>query len=587
MVALTLLLVVLRCLSRMMVRVVEAPSFSRTKPLRCVAYIRFSTFEQKFGYSYDAQLRGIKEDVERRGWVLVAVYADAGRSGRTIKQRPEFRRMIADAALGEFDVVVVHKLDRFSRNLKDAVTMLDVLENTHHVQVRSVLEDIDPTSPFAPVIRAVLLALAETFSRNLSIEVKKAHREMYEEGRHIGSIPFGYVRENVGSRKTAMVPGPRAEYVREIFALYASGDHSMAGIAALMNDKRRASAGSDGSEVCFKRTTVRYILTNPIYVGTLRYQDDTKRIPALAIVDEETFAEVQRRLKSDGRRPVRIPRAHPGFLLTGLLTCARCKGKLDGQHADKQRRYYRDRTRAMNHACDQPMIKADVLDTIIVKKLNRLASAFPADATERIRTALDSDDAKQEARATRTRLQEELCRLDVIYQKGRLSLDDYEQQEFDLKQRIFRCEQVIDLALERSLQAVLAAIQSFPKILPYDDADAMRRLNNDLRRVFTTLDINGDEPPCPVWSQQTGLLFDLLGVDPGALNEASDPVMVPTMDIEGAIGAYVQLPLLGMSTPSSASTTPRLVRRRAARTTRPDQATQPMMDQSWLFDEGA
>src|SRR5690242_11645555 len=89
---------------------------------RAAVYHRVSSEEQVDGYSLDAQARATRAFCDGQGWEIVQTYADEGRSARTddLAKRPAFTQMLDDAEVGRFDVVVVHKLDRFSRNRKIA-----------------------------------------------------------------------------------------------------------------------------------------------------------------------------------------------------------------------------------------------------------------------------------------------------------------------------------------------------------------------------------------------------------------------------------------------------------------------------------
>lgn len=89
---------------------------------RAVAYARFSS-EMQREESIDAQLRAIREYSERNNITLVGTYIDRAKSA-TSDQRPEFQRMISDAATGQFDAVIVHKLDRFARNRYDSANYM-------------------------------------------------------------------------------------------------------------------------------------------------------------------------------------------------------------------------------------------------------------------------------------------------------------------------------------------------------------------------------------------------------------------------------------------------------------------------------
>ena len=97
--------------------------------MRAALYARVSSEEQLEGYSIDAQRRAFHGFLEGRGWTHAGEYIDEGKSARTddINKRPDFKRMMGDALSGKFDVLVVHKLDRFSRNLRITLEYFDKL----------------------------------------------------------------------------------------------------------------------------------------------------------------------------------------------------------------------------------------------------------------------------------------------------------------------------------------------------------------------------------------------------------------------------------------------------------------------------
>ena len=97
--------------------------------MRAAAYIRVSDLSQVEGYSLDAQERAFREHCEKRDWTRVDIYREEGRSAHvdTIEGRPVFCRLLEDASNGLFDVVVVHTLDRWSRNQKVMLEAIDIL----------------------------------------------------------------------------------------------------------------------------------------------------------------------------------------------------------------------------------------------------------------------------------------------------------------------------------------------------------------------------------------------------------------------------------------------------------------------------
>ena len=99
--------------------------------MRAAIYARVSSEEQVDGYSLDAQLRACRLYAEELEWTVTNEFVEEGRSGRTddINKRPQFKQMMDDAELGAFEVIVVHKLDRFSRNRRIAFEYFDKLSN--------------------------------------------------------------------------------------------------------------------------------------------------------------------------------------------------------------------------------------------------------------------------------------------------------------------------------------------------------------------------------------------------------------------------------------------------------------------------
>ena len=89
--------------------------------MRAVAYDRVSSADQVDGHSLDAQARLFYELCKSRGWEPVGVYREEGRSAHvdSINKRPVFRQLLEDADEGKFDVIVVHTLERWSRNLRE------------------------------------------------------------------------------------------------------------------------------------------------------------------------------------------------------------------------------------------------------------------------------------------------------------------------------------------------------------------------------------------------------------------------------------------------------------------------------------
>lgn len=149
--------------------------------MRAAIYTRVSTDEQVEGYSIDAQLRACRDFVHGKDWAIVEEYIDEGKSART----------------KQFDVLIVHKLDRFSRNVIVTLKSFEELWN-NGITFISITEQMDFTTPIGKVFLATVGAFAQFYSDNLSQETKKGWAERRAQGLYCGTIPFGVTKGEDG-----------------------------------------------------------------------------------------------------------------------------------------------------------------------------------------------------------------------------------------------------------------------------------------------------------------------------------------------------------------------------------------------------
>ncbi|GHV31837.1 hypothetical protein FACS1894167_14530 [Synergistales bacterium] len=115
-----------------------------------VIYARYSSSNQR-EESIEAQVRACQDYAQRSGLKIIDIYADSAKTG-TNAEREQFQRMIDDSSKGKFRYVIIHKLDRFSRDRYDSVTYKRKLK-INGVILRSVLENLDG-SPESQTIQA-------------------------------------------------------------------------------------------------------------------------------------------------------------------------------------------------------------------------------------------------------------------------------------------------------------------------------------------------------------------------------------------------------------------------------------------------
>ena len=160
--------------------------------MKAALYARVSTEEQVEGYSLDAQKRAFHGLVEGKGWTVYREYIEEGRSAHTdnLGKRPVFKEAIDDALAGKYDVLVVHKIDRFARKLRVTLEYFEKLGKAG-VGFVSIQNDMDYSTPTGKFMLVMQGGLAELYSDNLSEEVKKGLAERKAKGIHCGPLPFG------------------------------------------------------------------------------------------------------------------------------------------------------------------------------------------------------------------------------------------------------------------------------------------------------------------------------------------------------------------------------------------------------------
>lgn len=153
--------------------------------MQLVAYARYSSDNQR-EESITAQLRAIHNWANLNGHVVVREYIDEALSARTDK-RPNFLKMIEDSKTATWNGVVVHKLDRFSRNRYNSAVYKKELKDNGKL-LFSVLEKLDD-SPESIIMESLIEGMSEYYSANLSREVKKGLNENALDCKHNGGTP--------------------------------------------------------------------------------------------------------------------------------------------------------------------------------------------------------------------------------------------------------------------------------------------------------------------------------------------------------------------------------------------------------------
>src|SRR5215203_5364048 len=231
-------------------------STTTARTIRAVLYERVSSEEQVEGYSLDAQDRAGRAYCEAQGWDVVRVYRDEGKSARTddLAKRTQFAAMLTDAEASLLDVIVVHKLDRFSRNRRVAFEAFERLAKAGTGFV-SLSEQMDYSSPAGQLMLTMLVGLSQFYSDNLAFETKKGKAERKAQGLYNGLLPFGLKKNEDG------IPIPDPETFPGMllaFRLAAEGKSDRQ-VAEALNASGYRTTGNRGPNLFTKDTVCRML----------------------------------------------------------------------------------------------------------------------------------------------------------------------------------------------------------------------------------------------------------------------------------------------------------------------------------------
>lgn len=304
------------------------------------AYIRVSD-ERQDEYSPDSQLKKIREYASREGYIIPDdyVFYDDGISGKSVKKRDDFNRMIAIASekTHPFDAIFVWKFSRFARNQEESIAFKNYLKK-RGVTVISVSEPI-PEGEFGSLIERIIEWMDEFYLKNLSVEVSRGMAEKVSRGEPVVAPPFGYIMRE-GNYYPDKESGA-ADIVREVFERYADGERQRA-LAIWLGEKGIRTRYGNRPDNRF----VDYIITNSTYIGKIRYTTDGSRAISRRdlsndsivevdgkhepIISMDLWEKVQKTREAQKKQyPKYARREQPiEYMLKGLVRCSSCGGTI-------------------------------------------------------------------------------------------------------------------------------------------------------------------------------------------------------------------------------------------------------------------
>ena len=330
---------------------------------KCVIYCRVSTKEQVEGYSLISQERECRNYALKSNIEVVKSFIERGESAKTA-ERPELQNLLKYITKNKNDIdfVIIHKIDRLSRNVNDTSTLY-LLFSRLGIELKSTTENFDssPTGKFMANIFASIAQLDNDVRCERTVEGMKEALRM---GRWVYQAPIGYKFDKSLDGKTNLVPDKNSKLIERTFEYFNKGLYKQVEIINKLEKQ--------GLKVISKQY-LNKILRNPLYAGIIStgLVDEPVKGNFTPIISEKDFYTAQSILNSINTGVKKRLRENPDFPLRNLIMCSYCKAPLTGSWSTGRNRrygYYHCRTKD----CKFGNIKKDVLESQFIRTLKNL-----------------------------------------------------------------------------------------------------------------------------------------------------------------------------------------------------------------------
>lgn len=291
--------------------------------METVLFARVSSRDQEItGYSLPAQEKLLEEYSQKKNFIVAKKFS-ISESASGHYQRKTFKEMLDYLKKSGVKIIVCEKVDRLTRNLKDAVCIDEWIKEDPERQVHFVKENCilnKDSKSNEKFIWNIKVSVAQYYIENLSEEVKKGQKEKIAQGWLPTKPPLGYEIIGEDGHKIHIIDKEKAPLVKKMFELYATSNYSIKKLVQIMYEEGLRTR--DGNKLVKSR--MGDLLSDPFYYGKFYWNDeiyDGKQEPLIA---KELFDSVQKILK--GKTTPKYNKHL--YLFTGLIQCDECDGKI-------------------------------------------------------------------------------------------------------------------------------------------------------------------------------------------------------------------------------------------------------------------
>ncbi|MBP3502507.1 MAG: recombinase family protein [Clostridia bacterium] len=409
---------------------------------------------------------------------FISEYVDDGVTGTSF-DRPAFNRMIADIESGKINMVVTKDLSRLGRNYVQSGLYIENYFPEHEVRFVAILDNIDTAydnsnndiAPFKSILN-------EMYAKDTSKKINSVLQAKRNNGEYLGTAPYGY-KKDPENKYHLIIDEEAANVVKLIYEKYLAGFGTMQ-IADYLSKKKipipsdynkRNRGAKSLTYGLWQQSTVRFILSNEIYTGTV-IQGKRKKVSfkskKFINLPEEDWVKVENMheaiiSKEDFERAKKVIEATKGsrvvqndYLFKGLLRCYDCGGYIGIRSPDKNGNIYGRCQRygrfgkfdvCSPHNFNYQVFEEQILEVLRQvcreyknkKKLEEIAKQTKSKQSQEF-------DIKSQINSFKQNIEKETRKLEVMYEDrlaGIISLEEYMKNANRIKEIVKNYEQAI------------------------------------------------------------------------------------------------------------------------------------------------
>ena len=393
---------------------------------RVALYIRVSTSEQVVnGLSLEAQREALENYAKERGYNIVDVYADEGITARKkLSNRKELQRLLEDVKNDKIDLILVTKLDRWFRNIKDYYQVQDILE-AHNCNWRTIFENYDTSTASGRLHINIMLSVNQDECDRTSERIKAVF-EHKRENKEVcsGSVPYGYY---IDENKHLQIDEEKAKEIQDAYNYYELHNNMM---------QTRNYLSDKYGYITYSATRRR--LTHEAYIGTINGIKDF----CPAIISEKQYNNVQR-LISMNKKQYKPKAPQEEYIFSGMLRCKLCGSVLNSNRMLKNgvpyklyrcRKFKREKSCSNKYPIPETILEKYLLENI-KKELEKYKISFEIKKSEKNKSQLKNDLVK-----CRNRLE----KLKDLYLDSLIDKTSYRAEYARLNANILKLENEIE-----------------------------------------------------------------------------------------------------------------------------------------------